>query len=389
MLYKRLISNDIEKNMNYFSVAIILGPRQVGKSTLAKHLVNYSKPYIYLDLEKPDDELKLSAPQIYLEAHTDSILVIDEVQRKPELFPLLRSLVDIYPESRYLLLGSASEDIIMKSSESLAGRSCYYEMQPLSIWEVGPDEMNQLWLRGGFPRAFLAENDDISMQWLNQFIKSYLERELSISYLKASPILLEKFLIMLTSVHGQLVNYSMLSGSMDLSLSTIKTYIEFFEQKYLIRIVYPFFINIGKRLVKSPKLYFRDSGILHHLSNIRDQETLESNIIKGASWEGFVIQQILSLISISVKAYFYRTSDGTELDLILMKGSNVIIGFEIKYSNSPKVSPGIHRVIQDLNIPLVLVVTPSSDEFPYKEKIRIAPLKNVINHLRQLKLTEY
>jgi len=389
MLYNRLIINRIEDNMIQFPISIILGPRQVGKSTIAKSLIRYPRPHIYLDLELISDEARLDDPEGYLENHINSILVIDEVQRKPELFPLLRALVDKYPIGRYILLGSASEDIIMKSTESLAGRSVYYEMQPLTLWEVGDSQLDKLWHRGGFPKSFTPQSDEESMLWINQFIKSYIERELSITYLHASPVQLEKFLIMLTTIHGQLLNYSMIAMSMDITIPTVKKYIEFYEQKYLVRVIHPYFINVGKRLTKSPKLYIRDSGLLHFMRAIYKKEDLESNIIKGPSWEGFVIQQILAVIGLDIRPYFYRTSDGTEIDLLLMKGTQIVMAFEIKYSNSPKLSSSIKKTISDLMILQLLVVTPSSDEYKLTEKITVCPLKNVFKHLIELKLSPY
>ena len=389
MLIKRLITNNIEEVFSQFPVVIILGPRQVGKSTLVKSLVHYPGEHVYLDLELGSDDIKLSDPESYLESNKEKIIIIDEIQRKPELFPLLRALVDKLPGSKYVLLGSASEDVIMKSSESLAGRSIYFELEPFTIWESGESSLKKLWLRGGFPKSFLANTDVHSMSWLNEFVKSYIERELSVSYLKSSPILLEKFLMMMTTVHGQLVNYSTIAGSMDISTPTVKNILQFFEQKYILRTLQPYFTNIGKRLVKSPKLYFRDSGLLHVMRGISNEDELESDIIKGASWEGFVIQQIMAVISHDVKAFFYRTSDGAEMDLLLLKGSQIKLGFEIKYSNSPKLSPAVYHTKTALNIPKILVVTPSSDEFPIAENIIITPLKNVLSHLIEHKLTTY
>ena len=389
MLIKRLITNNIEEVFSQFPVVIILGPRQVGKSTLVKSLVHYPGEHVYLDLELGSDDIKLSDPESYLASNKEKIIIIDEIQRKPELFPLLRALVDKLPGSKYVLLGSASEDIIMKSSESLAGRSIYFELEPFTIWESGENSLKKLWLRGGFPKSFLANTDAHSMSWLNEFVKSYIERELSVSYLKSSPILLEKFLMMMTTVHGQLVNYSTIAGSMDISTPTVKNILQFFEQKYILRTLQPYFTNIGKRLVKSPKLYFRDSGLLHVMRGISNEDELESDIIKGASWEGFVIQQIMAVISHDVKAFFYRTSDGAEMDLLLLKGSQIKLGFEIKYSNSPKLSPAVYHTKTALNIPKILVVTPSSDEFPINENIIITPLKNVLSHLIEHKLTTY
>lgn len=389
MLYNRLIIKEIEASILNTQINIILGPRQVGKSTLVKQLLKYPIENLYLDLELLSDEIKLSDPESFISRNIDKIIIIDEVQRKPELFPLLRAMVDKYAASKFILLGSASEDVIMKSSESLAGRSAYYELEPLNIWEVGAEHIDDIWLKGGFPKAFLTDTYPDAKRWLNQFIKSYIERELSISYLKASPVLLEKFLQLLTSIHGQLSNYSMIGTSFDISVPTVKRYIDFFESKYILRVLYPFHVNIGKRLIKSPKIYFRDSGLLHVLRGLENFEQLQGDILKGHSWEGFVIQQILSVISIDVHAYFYRTADGAELDLILLKGNQIKMGFEIKYSNSPKLSSSVHTIIDDLQIPVLLVVTPTSDEFQIAEKIRICPLKNVINHLRTLKMTLY
>lgn len=386
MLYRSLVS-DIQVDIKNNPVIIILGPRQVGKSTLVQKILKIEKPHIYLDLELPSDESKLDDPELFLKSQASKLVIIDEVQRMPKLFPLIRALVDQSTENgRFILLGSSSESLILKSSESLAGRSVYFELHPLHLVEVGNEHMEKLWLHGGFPRAFLAKTSTEAGHWLNQFIKTYIERELNVVYLKASPIQLERFLQMISTVHGQLCNYSMIAGSMDLSVPTVKRYIEFFESCYLLRTLNPYFTNSVKRLVKSPKVYIRDSGILHVLRGIDSMDSLHGDIIKGHSWEGFVIQQIISQLALNVKPYFYRTSNGAELDLLLVKGGKVIVGFEIKYSNSPKLSQSIHEIVSDLKIPQILVITPSSDEYQMHINILVTPLSRLRFHLKRLNL---
>jgi len=344
----------------------LLGSRQVGKTTLSMQLQQaVGKDSVYLDLESPADLAKLSDPEDYFLNRQDKLIILDEVQRKPELFPILRSVIDRNraAKGRFLLLGSASPELLAKSSETLAGRIAYLELNPLLYSEVSASiDFQKLWLRGGYPDMLLAENDVISFKNRLDFIQTYLERELPLLGLRASPVLLRNLLKMLAQVHGQILNYSDISRSLGVDLNTLKRYLDFFEYSFIIRRLQPFFINISKRLVKSPKFYFRDSGILHGLSGIGNMEELESYLFKGNSWEGFVIQNVIGNLKPEISPYFYRTQDGSELDLVLVKGNVPVLGIEIKYSNAPSPSKGNTVAAQDLGDIPVLLVTPSVDE---------------------------
>jgi hypothetical protein len=283
---------------------------------------------------------------------------------------------------RFLLLGSASDLLISQSSESLAGRISYKELHPLSMAEIAPEEMNKLWVRGGFPSAFLATDNDNAFDWLDNFVRTYIERELGVTKLRTSPMELALFLRVLSSVHGQLVNYAQLSQVMQLSLPTVKNYLQFFEHTFLLRTLQPYFPNVQKRLVKSPKLYIRDTGILHYLRGISSSMELEGDILKGPSWEGFCIQQVLSMVKPSVLPYFYRTSAGAEIDLLLLKGNKPVLAFEFKYSNSPQINKGNTEALKDLGNPPSFVVTPTAARAAIRPGIEIISLHDLPDVLR-------
>jgi predicted AAA+ superfamily ATPase len=328
-------------------------------------------------LESPSDLTRLSDAESYLLQRKDQLIIIDEVQRKPELFPILRSVIDQNRKSgRFILLGSASPELLLQSSESLAGRAAYLELQPLSFEEVRPEILqSQLFLRGGFPEMLLAASDIASLERRNDFIQTYIEKELPLLGLGASPILMKNMLRMLSHVHGQILNYSELSRSLGIHISYVKHYIDYLEHAFLIRRLQPYYINIGKRLVKSPKIYIRDSGLLHALAGIETSEELEGYIGKGASWEGFVIQQIITYLRPLIQPYFYRTQDGTELDMLLVKGNQPVLGIEVKYTNAPDITRGITLASMDLgNLPVWIVIPNASESYYLKEKIQVVPL---------------
>ncbi len=380
----------ITENLMNFPVIALLGPRQVGKTTLAKEIAqNLEKDSIYLDLESYTDLNKLENAEDYLINRDDKLIILDEIQRMPTLFPLLRSLIDRKRENgRFILLGSASPELLAKSSETLAGRIAYLELQPFTYLEIREKyDFRSLWLKGGFPTMFLQKNEEISYESRVQFIQTYLERELSLLGLSVSPIVLRNLLRMIAHVNGNLLNYSDFSKSLGLDINTIKRYIDYFENAFLIRRIEPYFINISKRIVKSPKIYIRDTGLLHALAGIEMMEDLEGFDKKGNSWEGFVTQQIVAHLKNSVSCYFYRTQDGTELDLVLVKGIKPIVGIEIKYSNAPTLSKGNRIAAKDLgNIP-ILVVTPTLEEdYALTDNIKITNLDRLFGHLSVMKL---
>lgn len=387
----RSLINELPKLLSYFPVLGLVGPRQVGKTTLVKNLSQHlSKPILYLDLENMNDYALLEKdPQWFLEQHIDKTVVIDEVQRMLPLFPLLRSLIDQkVEEGRFILLGSASPELLAKSSETLAGRIVYRELTSIRCDEaqnVGITFQTH-WLRGGFPKALLAPDDELWHNWQESFIKTYIETDLRMLGLKASPILLQKLIRMLSTVQGSTLNYSSLGNSMGITGNTLQTYLDYLEHSFIIRRLPPYFTNVGKRLVKSPKLYFRDSGILHYLTNINNYDDLIANIIAGHSWEGYVIEQIISRLAANVQAFFYRTQNGAEIDLCLLKGNEMVASFEIKLSNNPSTSRGNTEAIQDLKTQHNFIVTPSSKDFKVNENWNVCSLDSLWEHLKPLKL---
>ena len=388
MIERTLITELIEQVSDMPAVAV-LGPRQVGKTTLVKILeTRLSKKVIYLDLESNQDRNRLQDAELYLSERQNELIVIDEVQRMPELFPLLRSLIDRHRiAQRFILLGSASPELLQKSSESLAGRITYLELQPLHWGEVSSTvSYQQHWLRGGYPEMLLASSDKASNRRMSDFISTYIERDLPLLGLPASSVVIRNLFSMLISVHGNLLNTADLSRSLALSSPTVHSYLDFLENAFIIRRLQPYYININKRLTRSPKLFIRDSGMFHALADISDNEALVGSLLVGSSWEGYVIQQIIAQLSYNIRPYFYRTADGSELDLVLVRGANPVLGIEIKYSNSPKLSRGNYIALQDLgDIPL-LVITPSATDFMMAENVEVCSLLTLNEHLRDRKL---
>lgn len=389
-MFHRLLERRVLERLQDTPAVALLGPRQVGKTTLVKEIAAKHFPdAIYLDLESPSDLVKLSDAENYLLQRSHQLIIIDEVQRKPELFPILRSVIDQHRKAgRFLLLVSASPDLLLQSSESLAGRVAYLELQPLSFEEVKPDILqSQIFLRGGFPEMLLAASDASSYERRNDFIQTYIEKELPLLGLGASPVMMRNLLRMLSHIHGQIINYSEMSRSLGVHISYVKHYIDYLEHAFLIRRLQPYHVNIGKRLVKSPKIFIRDSGLLHALAGIETAEELEGYIGKGASWEGFVIQQILTYLKPSIQPYFYRTQDGTELDLVLVKGNQPILGIEVKYTNAPDVSRGMTLASTDLgNLPIWIVTPSVSESFYLRDNMQVMSMAMLRNKLELMGL---
>jgi uncharacterized protein len=390
-MIKRTLINEIPKLLSFFPVLGLIGPRQVGKTTLVKTLSEQlTKPILYLDLENLNDYTLLEKePQWFLEQQTDKIVIIDEVQRMLSLFPLLRSLIDQKTEGgRFILLGSASPELLAKSSETLAGRIVYRELTSIRLDEAKQSNigLEQHWLRGGFPRALLAPDAELWYDWQESFMKTYVETDLRLLGLKASPIVIQKLLRMLVTIQGMTVNYSNIGNSMGISGVTIQNYMDYLEHSFIIRRLQPYFVNIGKRLVKSPKLYFRDTGMLHYLSNIDDYDSLVTNIIAGHSWEGYVIEQIISRLAGNVQPYYYRTQNGAEIDLCLLKGNQIVAAFEIKLSNKPSTSKGNTEAVQDLKSQHNFIVTPSSEAFAINSLWQVCNIENIWEYLQPLKV---
>ncbi len=384
----RSIYTEVTEALAYLPSIAILGPRQVGKTTFVKSLIReINRPSIYLDLEYFADYAKLqTAPDLYLEEHEDKVVVLDEIQRMPELFPLLRSMIDRNRRpGRFILLGSASPDLLRQSSESLAGRILYLEMAPLHLREVvhAGIRYQDHWFRGGFPDALLAPNDKAMELWFRGFIQTYVERDLPALGLTATPVTVRNLLSMLTSVQGGLLTYTDLANSLNITLPTVKTYVDFLESAFLIRRLYPYSVNISKRLVKSPKLFFTDTGMLHYLMGIRNFEGLLGNIALGGSWEGYVIQQIIANLRSDVEPYFYRTKDKAEVDLVLVQNTKVKVAIEIKYGNLPTLSRGNTVAMDDLQANQNLVITPQADDFWLRNNLRVCNISTVWKYLAE------
>ena len=357
-------------------VVALLGPRQVGKTTLALEIAGkrLEKKWTYLDLELESDLSKLTDAESYLKGFEGRLLIIDEVQRRPELFPLLRGLVDARKRkgektAQFLLLGSASRDLLYQSSESLAGRIRYLELSPFKVWELHQHDplgfnVNKLWFRGGFPDSYLAASDEDSWEWRNDFIATYVERDLPGMGPKIPSARMKIFWTMLAHFHGQQIVYSSLGKSLEVSHTTIKTYLDILTDFYMVRQIQPWSGNTKKRLVKSPKIYLRDTGLLHKLLNIPSYESLLGNPMIGASWEGFVAENIILQLTDQWRYSYYRSSTQAEIDLVLEGPDDEVWAIEIKRSAAPQISRGFHTAAEDIKATRKFVVYPGSERFP-------------------------
>lgn len=379
-MIKRSLKINLEKSLTKFPVVSIIGSRQVGKTTLAKEILkSVGRDAIYLDLELPSDMNKLTDPELYLHENEDKMVIIDEVQRMPELFSILRALIDKKKKNgRFLLLGSASPLLLNNSSESLAGRIIHYELSPLSLKEIEKkdDDYKKLWLKGGYPLSYLEQNQQSSL-WRKAFIQTHLERDIPQLGIRVPSLKLHRFLTMMAHLNGQLLNVSTLAKSLGLSSPTINHYVEIFEGTFILRSLLPYHLNIKKRLVKSPKIYFRDTGILHTLMNIETYDALQSNPYVGHSWESFVIEQIIAQMPPVLNPYFYRTAAGAEIDLILKMENSPPIAIEIKYSLSPTLSKGFYQGYQDLGCKKGFVIYPGKDTYEIAKNIKVLPLNKI------------
>lgn len=348
---------------------LLLGPRQVGKSTLARSLAESVPGAVMLDLERLADRAALAEPELFLARHRDQLVVLDEVQLMPGLFSVLRPEIDADRRpGRFLLLGSASGDLLRQQSESLAGRVAYLELPPILAEEMAPDlaTLQQLWLRGGFPMSLLAPDDAASYEWRSDFVQSFLLRDLAEMGVKVAASTLHRFWRMLAHLQGQQFNASMLGESLGgVAHTTVKRYLDTLVDALMLRRLEPHFANVGKRLVKSPKVYVRDSGLLHALLGIQDLNMLQGHPIVGSSWEGFVLEQIAAALPQGAQMGHYRTAAGTEMDVVVTLGSRTV-GFEIKFSAAPTVSKGFWVAIDDLKLDAAFVVAPVARGFPLR-----------------------
>lgn len=355
--------------MEEFPVTAILGPRQCGKTTLAA-LLSYD---YFFDLENPRDLAKFENPQLLLE-DLKGLIVIDEIQRKPGLFPLLRYLVDKNKKQKYLILGSASPDLIKKSSESLAGRISYFELGGFTPLDVGKDGFRDLWMKGGFPRSFLASNYGKSGLWLENYISSFLERDIPQFGIKIPGGVLRKFWMILSAYHGQIVNYSEIGRIFGMSDMTVRRYIDILSETFTVRVLQPWHNNTKKRLVKNPKIYIRDSGIFHYFSGINNYIQLAGSPKIGFSWEGFAIEQVLRILNKnSHRIFFWKTHAGAELDLF-WQDKNKNWGVEFKYNDAPTTTKSMLSAVSDLNLEHLWVIYAGKDIYRLSSKITVIPL---------------
>lgn len=372
-----------------FPVVGILGPRQCGKTTLANHILERIKQKsVYLDLENFNDLNKLAEPSLYLESNSDKCIVIDEIQKMPSLIELLRSLVDKDRRpGRFIVLGSANPFILKSTSETLAGRIFNIELSPFNYLEIeNKIKFNKHWLLGGYPGSILSKSNAASQRWLHSFIDTYIQRDIKSFNINSSSELLLKMLVFIATSQGLIWNASNFSRSLGISVPTVENYLNYFYNSYSIHKLYPFYVNVRKRLIKSPKIYIRDSGLLHYLNNIYTFKELQNNLIIGASFEGYAVEQIYQMINPNIRLYYYRTIDGTEIDLVFVKGNTPVATAEIKYSSSPNVTKSMTIGIQDLGTRNNYIITPYSEEYPIKKNITICNLKDFLKkHLPEIK----
>ena len=355
-------------------ITALLGPRQCGKTTLARFFAS-DKNAVYFDLESQPDLNRLQNPELVLSS-LSGLVVIDEIQVLPQLFNVLRVVVDRPGnEAKFVILGSASPHIIKNVSETLAGRVEFIELNSLNLWDVGIECKEKLWIRGGFPPSFLAGSDEDSIAWREGFIKTFLERDIPQMGISIPSAAMRRFWTMLANYHGQIWNASDFARSMGLSDKTVRSYLDILTGTYMIRQLQPWYENIKKRQVKAPKIYLRDAGLLHNLLNLPDLHTLRAHPRIGASWEGFCIEQIVQVVE-PQQAYFWSTHSGPEIDLFFIHHSKRY-GVEIKFSETPKITKSLLAAIHDLKLEHAWIVYPGKEQYPVHEKITVIPLKNI------------
>lgn len=378
--YLRKIGMLLEQN----PVVALIGPRQVGKTTLARSILQSDVPITFFDLENPAHLSRLDDPMMALQS-LNGLVIIDEIQHLPDLFKVLRVLAD-RPQRpcHFLVLGSASPTLLKQSSESLAGRIAYLEIKGFNLQEVGIDQLEKLWRRGSFPRSFLANSDIISTNWRSDFIRTFLERDLPQLGIKIPTIALRRFWMMLAHYHGQIWNAAEFSRAFGISTKLVRYYLDILTSTFVIEQLPPWWENISKRQIKAPKIYINDSGLLHTLLGINNQENLESHPKVGASWEGFAINEILTQLNAQrEEAFFWGTHAGAELDLLVIRGK-VRLGFEFKRTIMPKPTRSIYTSIEDLKLSHTYIVHAGDDTYSFAKNITALSLKRILNDLEPL-----
>lgn len=387
-MLERWITDKLQKNIAQVPAVALLGPRQVGKTTLAK-AVEKGIDSLYLDLESPEDLLKLSDPSSFLSMHSDKLIILDEIQRAPDLFMILRGLIDKNREQgrktgQFLLLGSASMDLLRQSSESLAGRISYIEMGGLNVLEIGKDkkDLQKLWVRGGFPDSYLATDDDTAMDWLEDLIRTYLERDVPQMGFRVPANRLRRLWTMLSHLQGETINITKLASNLEVQRAAVNHYLDILTDLLLLRRIEPWHANVKKRLVKSPRYYIRDSGIQHRLLGIGNHDSLLSNPVLGKSWEGFVVENIHSVLPRRAETYFYRTSAGAEIDLVIKMPSSEIWAVEIKHGVAPKLGKHYSQTCDDVGATKKYVVYGGDDEFPVGDDVTVISLPKLLDKIQ-------
>lgn len=375
MLQRSKFLSAIVNQFKVHPVCALLGPRQCGKTTLAlQYAGNLERPFHHFDLENPEDVLSLQEPMRVLE-NLPGLVVIDEIQRLPDVFPILRVLAD-KQTTKYLILGSASRDLIQQSSETLAGRIGYIELTPFQLAEGV--QANKLMMRGGFPRSYLAQTDADSSLWREAFIQTFLERDIPNLGFNIPALILRRFWMMLTHVHGQLINMSQLGTALGVSGHTIRHYLDILAGTFMIRLMPPWFENIGKRQIKTPKLFFRDNGLLLTLLGIQSEEALLRHPYRGVVWEGFAMEQVIQFLNLRPEeAFFWRTHEGAELDLLAFCAGKRI-GYEFKFTDRPATTKSMHQALADLKLEHLYVVYPGQRTIPLTDNITAIGLVNLI-----------
>lgn len=376
----RQLAATLSQRLGFFPGVVLLGPRQVGKTTLARSIAARSPNTLFLDLERPADLAQLAQPDLFFAHHRNRLVVLDEVQHAPDIFAALRGEIDADRRpGRFLMLGSASGPLLRQTSESLAGRVSYLELTPLLASEVTSNlmELQSLWLRGGFPLSHAAPSDELSFTWRQDFIQTFLQRDLPQLGVGIPAATLHRFWRMLAHVHGQLFNASQLGVSLGgLAHTTVGRYLDILVDAMMVHRLEPELVNVGKRLVKSPKVYIRDSGLVHALLNVATIADLQGHPIAGQSWEGFVVEQIRAHAPMNAELGFYRTAAGAELDVVMTTGLRRV-GFEIKFSSAPKPTKGFWQAIDDLGVHQAYVVAPVQRRYPLAANVEVIPVSDL------------
>ncbi len=382
---ERLYTSKLKKYIDNFPVLAILGPRQCGKSTLARHILK-SYDSIYLDLENPDDINKLSEPNLFFNQYQDKLVCLDEIQRLPQVFEILRGVIDRNNRNaQFIILGSASPQLLRQTSETLAGRIVYHELTPFLYDELNQENdtnTNEFWFRGGFPRSILAIDNEISIVWRKNFILTFMEKDIPGLGFNYPAETIRRLWQMIAHSQGQVINMSQLGKSLGISHTTVRQYIDLLEQTYMIRVLQPYHGNTKKRIIKTPKVYIRDTGILHSLLGIMKNEDLLGNPVVGSSWESMVIENII-MHNPDFKSSFYRTSNGNEIDLVLESGNNKYV-IECKLSTSPKLTKSFYNAIDDIQPQNTWVVAPVDMPYYINEKIKVCNPGTVIEDFKNL-----